>query len=193
VSPRWNAAAISGEYLSAAQLPRRGRPGAPNGVDVLWYPVGFAAGYLALLLFVAAPLRRSGAFTLPDFCEVRLGSLAAAQARHRVSCCSSAGCTWCRSCRAPASRCRRSPARRTGVGVLLVGGVVTATWRSAACARSRSSRRFQYWLKLTALGAAGDVPVRAVALATASRSSRARPTSDWLPAGQRPTCSARTR
>ena len=44
------------------------------GVDVLWYPVGFAAGYLALLLFVAAPLRRSGAFTLPDFCELRLGS-----------------------------------------------------------------------------------------------------------------------
>ena len=41
---------------------------------MLWYPVGFAAGYLALLLFVAAPLRRSGAFTLPDFCEVRLGS-----------------------------------------------------------------------------------------------------------------------
>src|SRR6266511_633822 len=42
-----------------------------HGVDVLWYPVGFAAGYLALLLFVAAPLRRSGAFTLPYFCELR--------------------------------------------------------------------------------------------------------------------------
>ena len=56
-----------------------------HGVDVLWYPVGFAAGYLALLLFVAAPLRRSGAFTLPDFCELRLRLPAAAQARHRRS------------------------------------------------------------------------------------------------------------
>ena len=41
------------------------------GVDMLWYPVGFAAGYFVLLL-VAAPLRRSGAYTLPDFAEVRL-------------------------------------------------------------------------------------------------------------------------
>ena len=45
-----------------------------GGVDALWYPLGFTAGYLALLLFVAAPLRRSGAYTLPDFAEVRLGS-----------------------------------------------------------------------------------------------------------------------
>src|SRR5439155_1626891 len=46
-----------------------------HGVDVLWYPVGFAAGYLALMLFVAALLRRSGAFTLPDFCQLRLRSV----------------------------------------------------------------------------------------------------------------------
>src|SRR3954470_10763713 len=74
VSPRWNAAAISGEYLSAASFLGVAGLVLKYGVDVLWYPVGFAAGYLALLLFVAAPLRRSGAFTLPDFCEVRLNS-----------------------------------------------------------------------------------------------------------------------
>src|SRR3954467_8051395 len=74
VSPRWNAAAISGEYLSAASFLGVAGLVLKNGVDVLWYPVGFAAGYLALLLFVAAPLRRSGAFTLPDFCELRLAS-----------------------------------------------------------------------------------------------------------------------
>jgi hypothetical protein len=75
VSPSWNAAAISGEYLSAASFLGVAGLILRYGVDVLWYPVGFAAGYLALLLFVAAPLRRSGAFTLPDFCELRLRSL----------------------------------------------------------------------------------------------------------------------
>ncbi|HET8640888.1 MAG TPA: cation acetate symporter, partial [Pseudonocardiaceae bacterium] len=74
VSPAWNAAAIGGEYLSAASFLGVAGLILKDGVDVLWYPVGFAAGYLALLLFVAAPLRRSGAFTLPDFCEARLRS-----------------------------------------------------------------------------------------------------------------------
>ena len=41
---------------------------------MLWYPVGYTAGYLVLLVLVAAPLRRSGAYTLPDFAEVRLES-----------------------------------------------------------------------------------------------------------------------
>src|SRR5262249_26910590 len=75
VGPRWNAAAISGEYLSAASFLGVAGLVLKGGVDALWYPVGFTAGYLALLLFVAAPLRRSGAYTLPDFAEVRLGSV----------------------------------------------------------------------------------------------------------------------
>ena len=33
-------------------------------------------GYLVLLVLVAAPLRRSGAYTLPDFVQIRLGSQA---------------------------------------------------------------------------------------------------------------------
>jgi Na+(H+)/acetate symporter ActP len=75
VGPRWNAAAISGECLSAASFLGIAGLVFRGGVDALWYPVGFTAGYLALLLFVAAPLRRSGAYTLPDFAEVRLGSV----------------------------------------------------------------------------------------------------------------------
>lgn len=75
VGPRWNAAAISGEYLSAASFLGIAGLVLKGGVDALWYPVGFTAGYLALLLFVAAPLRRSGAYTLPDFAEMRLGSV----------------------------------------------------------------------------------------------------------------------
>ena len=61
VGPRWNAAAISGEYLSAASFLGVAGLVAKYGTDALWYPVGFTAGYLGLLLFVAAPLRRSGA------------------------------------------------------------------------------------------------------------------------------------
>ena len=70
-----NAAAISGEYLSAASFLGVAGLVLKDGVDALWYPIGFAAGYLALMLFVAAPLRRSGAYTLPDFAEERLNSL----------------------------------------------------------------------------------------------------------------------
>jgi Na+(H+)/acetate symporter ActP len=74
VGPRWNAAAISGEYLSAASFLGVAGLVAKYGADALWYPVGFTAGYLGLLMFVAAPLRRSGAYTVPDFTEFRLGS-----------------------------------------------------------------------------------------------------------------------
>lgn len=69
-----NAAAISGEYLSAASFLGIAGLVLKDGVDALWYPIGFAAGYLALMLFVVAPLRRSGAYTLPDFAEARLDS-----------------------------------------------------------------------------------------------------------------------
>ena len=47
-----------------------------SGVEVLWLPVGYTLGYLVLLVMVAAPMRRSGAYTLPDFAEARLGSRA---------------------------------------------------------------------------------------------------------------------
>jgi Na+(H+)/acetate symporter ActP len=69
-----NAGAISGEYLSAASFLGIAGLILRDGVDALWYPVGFAAGYLALLLFVAAPMRRSGAYAVPDFAEARLRS-----------------------------------------------------------------------------------------------------------------------
>jgi Na+(H+)/acetate symporter ActP len=74
VHPAANAAAISGEYLSAASFLGVAGLILRDGVDALWYPVGFAAGYLALVFFVIAPLRRSGAYTVPDFAEARLHS-----------------------------------------------------------------------------------------------------------------------
>ncbi len=74
VSPWWNAAAISGEYLSAASFLGIAGLQMKYGAAALWLGVGFTAGYLALLLFVAAPLRRFGSYTIPDFAEARMGS-----------------------------------------------------------------------------------------------------------------------
>ncbi|MGH2885338.1 MAG: sodium:solute symporter family transporter, partial [Solirubrobacteraceae bacterium] len=76
ISPWWNAAAVSGEYLSAASFLGIAGLEMQIGVPALWQAVGFAAGYLALLLLVAAPLRRFGSYTLPDFAEGRLASAA---------------------------------------------------------------------------------------------------------------------
>ena len=150
VSPRWNAAAISGEYLSAASFLGVAGLVLKDGVDVLWYPVGFAAGYLALLLFVAAPLRRSGAFTLPDFCELRLGSRLLRKLAtvfvlfigwlYLVPQLQGAGLTLFTIAGAP-----------YWVGVLLVGGVVTGHVALGGMRAITFVQAFQYWLKLTAL------------------------------------------
>ncbi|SDY16860.1 Na+(or H+)/acetate symporter ActP [Micromonospora pattaloongensis] len=150
VSPTWNAAAIGGEYLSAASFLGIAGLILKYGVDVLWYPVGFAAGYLALLLFVAAPLRRSGAFTLPDFCEVRLGSrrlrtLATAFVifigwLYLVPQLQGAGLTLATVAGSPYP-----------VGALVVAAVVTANVALGGMRAITFVQAFQYWLKLTAL------------------------------------------
>jgi Na+(H+)/acetate symporter ActP len=150
VSPTWNAAAIGGEYLSAASFLGVAGLVLKHGVDALWYPVGFAAGYLALLLFVAAPLRRSGAFTLPDFCEVRLGSrrlrkLATAFVLfigwlYLVPQLQGAGLTLQTITGAPYA-----------LGALIVGTVVTLNVALGGMRSITFVQAFQYWLKLTAL------------------------------------------
>ena len=74
VSVGWNASAISGEYLSAASFMGIAGMVMKFGYDALWYPVCYACGYLFLLLFIAGPLRRFGAYTIPDFAEGRFDS-----------------------------------------------------------------------------------------------------------------------
>jgi cation/acetate symporter len=150
VSPAWNAAAISGEYLSAASFLGVAGLVLRYGVDVLWYPVGFAAGYLALLLFVAAPLRRSGAFTLPDFCEVRLRSTRLRRLAsvfvvfigclYLVPQLQGAGLTF-----------NTVTGGSYAWGALLVGLVVTANVALGGMRAITFVQAFQYWLKLTAL------------------------------------------
>jgi cation/acetate symporter len=150
VSPAWNAAAIGGEYLSAASFLGVAGLILRYGVDVLWYPVGFAAGYLALLLFVAAPLRRSGAFTLPDFCEVRLRSpllrrlatvfVVFIGCLYLVPQLQGAGLTF-----------TTVTGGSYAWGALLVGLVVTANVALGGMRAITFVQAFQYWLKLTAL------------------------------------------
>jgi cation/acetate symporter len=72
VTPWRNASAIGGEYLSAASFLGVAGLIYTSGLNMLWFPVGYTLGYLVLLVLVAAPLRRSGAYTLPDFAEARL-------------------------------------------------------------------------------------------------------------------------
>ncbi|GAA2389008.1 hypothetical protein Cme02nite_71380 [Catellatospora methionotrophica] len=150
VSPTQNAAAIGGEYLSAASFLGVAGLILAYGAQMLWYPVGFAAGYLALLLFVAAPLRRSGAFTLPDFCEARLASprlrrLATAFVLfigwfYLLPQLQGAGLTFQIVTGAP-----------SWVGVVLVGAVVTGNVAFGGMRSATYVQAFQYWLKLTAI------------------------------------------
>lgn len=69
-----NASAILGDYFSAASF--LGVAGAVYawGLDGMWFGVGYAAGFVPLLLFFASPLRRFGEYTLPDFVYARFSS-----------------------------------------------------------------------------------------------------------------------
>ena len=74
VHPVWNAFAVSGEAMSAASF--LGIPAliVVFGPDLLWTLIGWTIGFLMLSLFLAAPLRRFGSYTIPEFVEGRLGS-----------------------------------------------------------------------------------------------------------------------
>ncbi|MGW6375628.1 sodium/solute symporter [Rhodococcus sp. NPDC055112] len=150
VGPRWNAAAISGEYLSAASFLGVAGLIAKYGADALWYPVGFTAGYLGLLLFVAAPLRRSGAYTVPDFAEFRLGStrlrklamvvVAVICILYMVPQFQGAGLTVGILLGIP-----------TWVGAVAVALIVIANVVGGGMRSITFVQAFQYWLKLTAV------------------------------------------
>lgn len=69
-----NACAICGDYFSAASFLGVAAAVYASGLDGMWYAAGFAAGFVPVLLFIAAPLRRFGEFSIPDFLSRRLGS-----------------------------------------------------------------------------------------------------------------------
>jgi len=150
VSPWWNAAAISGEYLSAASFLGIAGLQVKLGSAALWLPLGFTAGYLALLLFVAAPLRRFGAYTIADFAEARLGAprlraLAALVVLgigtfYLVPQLKGAGLALREVTGAP-----------YWVGVMAVAGVVAFTVASGGMRGITYVQAFQYWLKTFAI------------------------------------------
>ncbi|PXY19378.1 cation acetate symporter [Prauserella muralis] len=69
-----NACAICGDYFSAASFLGVAAAVYASGLDGVWYATGFAAGFVPVLLFIAAPLRRFGEFSIPDFLGRRLAS-----------------------------------------------------------------------------------------------------------------------
>jgi Na+(H+)/acetate symporter ActP len=150
VGPFLNASAISGEYLSAASFLGVAGLVLLRGVDTLWYPIGWTAGYLLLLVFVAAPLRRSGAYTLPDFAEFRVESQAARQVASWLVCLigalylvppfQGAGLTLRAVTGAP-----------TWVGAALVAVVVLVNVVAGGMRSITLVQAFQYWVKLCAL------------------------------------------
>ncbi|MPZ87591.1 MAG: cation acetate symporter [Nitriliruptorales bacterium] len=71
-----NACAICGDYFSAASFLGVAAAVYASGLDGMWYATGFAAGFVPVVLFIAAPLRRFGEFSIPDFLGRRLESSA---------------------------------------------------------------------------------------------------------------------
>ncbi|MBG0789074.1 MAG: cation acetate symporter [Desulfovibrionaceae bacterium] len=69
-----NASAISADYLSAASFLGVAGVAFLFGFDGIIYALGFFAGYIALLLFLASPLRKFGRYTVPDFVSERFHS-----------------------------------------------------------------------------------------------------------------------
>ncbi|WP_093797571.1 cation acetate symporter [Streptomyces sp. Wb2n-11] len=150
VKPGLNAAAISGEYLSAASFLGVAGLVLLQGPEMLWYPVGYTAGYLVLLVLVAAPLRRSGAYTLSDFAEARLES---PQVRKLASL-FVVGIGWLYllpQLQGAGLTLEILTGAPDWVGGLVVALVVTGAVAAGGMRSITFVQAFQYWLKLTAL------------------------------------------
>ena len=145
-----NASAISGEYLSAASFLGIAGLAMLEGLGALWYAVGYAAGYLVLLVAVAAPLRRFGAYTIPDFAEGRLESPQLRRAAtgivllicgfYLLPQLKGAGLTLQVAFGGP-----------EWVGVIVLGILVTLGIASGGMKGITLVQAFQYWLKIAAL------------------------------------------
>ena len=150
VTPYRNASAIGGEYLSAASFLGIAGLVYSSGLDMLWFPVGYTVGYVVLLVLVAAPLRRSGAYTLPDFAEARLEST-------RIRLLSSllvVGIGWLYllpQLQGAGLALRVVTGAPAWVGSLVVVVVVIANVAAGGMRSITLVQAMQYWLKLTAI------------------------------------------
>ena len=155
VTPWWNAAAISGEYLSAASFLGVAGLMLKFGASALWLPIGFTAGYLTLLLFVAAPLRRFGSYTIPDFAEARLPApymrLLAAGIVLLIS-----GCYLVPQLKGAGVTLRAVTGAPYWVGVALVAAIVALNVGLGGMRGVTYVQAFQYWVKVFAIALPGD-------------------------------------
>ncbi len=151
VSVGWNASAISGEYLSAASFMGVAGMVMSSGYDALWYPVCYACGYLFLLLFIAGPLRRFGAYTIPDFAEGRFDS----PVFRKIAVCFVLFIgffyTMPQMKGAGVTLAYIFPGLPYWVGVVLVGAVITLNVALGGMKGITLVQAFQYWIKLFAI------------------------------------------
>lgn len=153
VSVGWNASAISGEYLSAASFMGIAGMVMSSGYDALWYPVCYACGYLFLLLFIAGPLRRFGAYTIPDFAEGRFDS----PLFRRIAVCFVLFIgffyTMPQMKGAGTALSYILPGLPYWVGVLVVGAVITLNVALGGMKGITLVQAVQYWIKMFAISA----------------------------------------
>src|SRR5471032_1269599 len=153
VSVGWNASAISGEYLSAASFMGVAGMVMSSGYDALWYPVCYACGYLFLLLFIAGPLRRFGAYTIPDFAEGRYDS----PLFRKIAVCFVLFIgffyTMPQMKGAGVTLAYIFPGCPYWAGVVLVGAVITLNVALGGMKGITLVQAFQYWIKLFAISA----------------------------------------
>ncbi len=151
VSVGWNASAISGEYLSAASFMGIAGMVMSSGYDALWYPVCYACGYLFLLLFIAGPLRRFGAYTIPDFAEGRFDSPLFRKIAVTFVLFIGFFYTMPQMKGAGTALSFIIPGIDYWVGVALVGAVITVNVALGGMKGITLVQAFQYWLKLFAI------------------------------------------
>jgi len=151
VSVGWNASAISGEYLSAASFMGIAGMIMSSGYDALWYPVGYACGYLFLLLFIAGPLRRFGAYTIPDFAEGRYDSPVFRKIAVIFVLFIGFFYTMPQMKGAGTTLAYIFPGMPYWVGVLVVGVVITLNVALGGMKGITLVQAFQYWMKMFAI------------------------------------------
>lgn len=170
VRPVWNASAISGEYLSAGTFLGLAGLVLLVGADGFWFPIGYAAGYLLLLIFVAAPLRRSGAYTIPDFIEARLESRAVRRVTSVLVLV--IGCLYIVPQLHGASLTLQVVADLPSwTGAVIVAVVVSGIVAAGGMRAITVVQAMQYWLKLSAL----LIPAVLMLMALSGRESAASP------------------
>ena len=164
VSAPTAAMALGDEYLSGALIVGFACLVLVSGARSLWLGVGALAGFVVMLALVAAPLRRSGAYTLSDFTEWRLRSR---KVRRFASACvcfaawvyllpqfQGVGLTLTAGTGAP-----------PWAGVVIVLGVVVLAVASGRARSMTAGQAVQFWVKLVAV----IVPVFTILALTGGR------------------------